>query len=717
MKRYFHCIFFLSLMVVPLMGIPYEQTEEYTQKQAILNERAVRFKAETGFTGDVGHSTRTMRLHTYRGNFSGIHFSAEADTIAFRQACESIVQKILPFSPANRMQLSMSRITKSVRGYTTNYYQQVNGYRVEGAGFIMITYEEGRKRFSIGDNTVELPDGDVSAIITPEEAERIAIVDKKDDRYRVSKVYDLCLSNEGSGTYYLAYFVVVSSVTDENLKEYSYWIDAQTGLIRKTCVTPRYESDVSVSVGGNYYGPTVDWNNINTQSDSLAIPETRVWIDNKWSQSNDIGIATLSDVIYSNQNAKLANMCFWMTIGNNADTLATNSFVPDPTVSDYYHVMFPDTSNGVAHYAPNTYVEALSQIDFLNRLFPSYFGNLIKISAACSMSSGGDYTPSTGAIRVKDARVHYVVRHELSHHFVHRVLGHMMGTVNQSAMDEVFANYFGGASKGDPIIPQIGTAWDISLPIHVSNLGLGTITESSYYQYNCGMSLASAWWSLRSDPEYSPTAVDNLLIAGLKRVSEEIIPNSAYRYKPRYFYNILMDLVDDDDAPYPLNQKQEAINEAYVSRGFHFTPQVISATEPNPTDGKDKNMFRIGDPVHVKVTNCPQNTPLTVYIVEDQDYTDGMNISALNTIICQVSGTSDNCGVWYSSTPVMTASTTGDYDILVDIGNNGVLHFAYIGANIRDGFDGLTGPGFRVYDDDITIVLMGSECNSSPCSK
>jgi hypothetical protein len=65
----------------------------------------------------------------------------------------------------------------------------------------------------------------------------------------------------------------------------------------------------------------------------------------------------------------------------------------------------------------------------------------------------------------------------------------------------------------------------------------------------------------------------------------------------------------------------------------------------------------------------------------------------------------------------MTASTTGDYDILVDIGNNGVLHFAYIGANIRDGFDGLTGPGFRVYDDDITIVLMDSECNSSPCSK
>jgi hypothetical protein len=62
------------------------------------------------------------------------------------------------------------------------------------------------------------------------------------------------------------------------------------------------------------------------------------------------------------------------------------------------------------------------------------------------------------------------------------------------------------------------------------------------------------------------------------------------------------------------------IDKAYSDRGLHFTPQAISAGISNPPDGKDKNMFRIGDPVHVKVTNCPQNTPLTVYIVEDQDY-------------------------------------------------------------------------------------------------
>ncbi len=70
-----------------------------------------------------------------------------------------------------------------------------------------------------------------------------------------------------------------------------------------------------------------------------------------------------------------------------------------------------------------------------------------------------------------------------------------------------------------------------------------------------------------------------MLIAGLGIVGRDILDNAAYRYKPRYFYNILMDRVDDVSAPYSLNPKQIAINEAYESRGFHFTPQVESFSE------------------------------------------------------------------------------------------------------------------------------------------
>lgn len=147
--------------------------ELYWRKTQEMNQMAERFKEDTGFTGEVAHSLNTMRLHVYRGRFSDIPFTADADTTAFREACERIVEKLLPYSPANRMQLSMCRIGKQLNGFTTDYRQQVNGYRLEGSGFIMITYEAGRKHFSIGDNTVMLPFDNISPVLSYEDAVRI----------------------------------------------------------------------------------------------------------------------------------------------------------------------------------------------------------------------------------------------------------------------------------------------------------------------------------------------------------------------------------------------------------------------------------------------------------------------------------------------------------------------------------------------------------------
>lgn len=234
-------ILFIIMLLAISHGYADTNQADHWEKVRQMEQLAERFKADTGFTGEVMHSTTTMRLHVYRGSFPGVSLTADGDTIAFRQACEEIISKVLPNSQANSNQLSMSRISKSGRGYTTDYYQQVNGYRVEGAGYIMITFEDGRKYFSISDNTVDLPDGDVGAIISQKKAEEIALADLNDERYSVSKVYNLFFSIEGSGTYYLAYFVVVSSVIDGNLDEYAYWIDAQKGLVRKSCVAPRYE--------------------------------------------------------------------------------------------------------------------------------------------------------------------------------------------------------------------------------------------------------------------------------------------------------------------------------------------------------------------------------------------------------------------------------------------------------------------------------------------
>lgn len=269
-------------------------------------------------------------------------------------------------------------------------------------------------------------------------------------------------------------------------------------------------------------------------------------------------------------------------------------------------------------------------------------------------------------------------------------------------MDESFSMYYPCAYRDNATFRRPNNSVDLSAinsiyPIYnavVVTKPTIDLNEEFYSYYWCGESVASIWWEIRN--RLGNTYFNQFLVDAL---INDVSPTEPLRYKPRYFYNILM--------RNSTSSNQLIIDKAYSDRGLHFTPQVISAGVSNPLDDKDKNMFRIGDPVHVKVSNCPQNTPLTVYIVEDQDYTDGMNISALNNVVCQIGPgvQSDSTGVWYSSTPVMTASDVGDYDILVDIGNNGVLHYAYSGANVRDGFDGLDGSGFTVFDDRIEIAI------------
>jgi hypothetical protein len=160
---------------------------EHWEKVRQLDQLAERFKAETGFTGNVNYYSDRMKLHSYEGKFADIPYSAnaDADTTSFRQACTRVLDKILPYSYANHNQLSMSRISKRSGYISTDYYQQVNGYRVEGSGFFMITYDIGRHRFDIGDNTVELPDEPLGKLISESEAYQIAF-----DKYKQTDLYN-----------------------------------------------------------------------------------------------------------------------------------------------------------------------------------------------------------------------------------------------------------------------------------------------------------------------------------------------------------------------------------------------------------------------------------------------------------------------------------------------------------------------------------------------
>jgi Zn-dependent metalloprotease len=221
----------LALFLISI-GYAYETPEnsDYWKKVHQLDQLEERFKAETGFTGNINYYYERMKLGSYEGKFADIPFSADADTSTFRQACERILDKILPYSYAKYSQLSMSRITRRTGYISTDYYQQVNGYRVEGLGFIVITYDAGRYRFSIGDNAVELPEENDGAIISEEEAISIAnehFLSNKEPLNRPSRI-KLAYTNgkyTQSKEYYLCYIIYMGSVV---------CVDANTGEIRFT---------------------------------------------------------------------------------------------------------------------------------------------------------------------------------------------------------------------------------------------------------------------------------------------------------------------------------------------------------------------------------------------------------------------------------------------------------------------------------------------------
>ena len=196
-------------------------------------------------------------------------------------------------------------------------------------------------------------------------------------------------------------------------------------------------------------------------------------------------------------------------------------------------------------------------------------------------------------------------------------------------------------------------------------------------------------------------------------VKEDIPLNATYRYKPRYFYNILMKRVDDDTTAYPLNPKQVAIQKAYTSRGFNFYPRVQSYSLAQ----KPRNCFSAGNQVHVNITEAPQNTPFKVYVIRHGDYiyTNGASVSTLNNHLASdftpIRESTDADGRWSGliwTIPTITENAIGEYDIIVDFGSpdgpDGLIHYAFNAADVRDGFDGLNGPGFTVYDNGIDVV-------------
>lgn len=729
------------IFIILLLGISSANADGYTAEEAEhwekvnqMDQLAERFKVETGFTGDINPNGALSHLGGFRGKFNDIPFSASTDTTAFRHACDRIIDKLLPYTLATRNQLSRSRIIKSSSKFETEYYQTVDGYKVENGGLILISYDVGRYRFSISNGTVELPET-IKINYIREEATNKAV------RYHKSKcnqpdhqlipyvIEDMRFFNSDGSGYALKYIIYIG--------DFVYYVDASTGRLDWDNVIGDNLSTFTIK--GKVYSPLDNSIPPSVVSDSLTLSQIEVKVNGIIDHTNDAGEVGFPD---STIQTFLVNMkCGEFYLTDYSDSLKVyysdqrEEYIPG---SNNYTTVIGDSckigTTSKLCYAPNTYWHAKDHVTQLRNLSSRYNINNAKIVTNFNFSSpslAGQITYNPLAIRIRTGLHQSIIRHELSHHFTYKVLGENHFNTNNEqgkAMSESFANYLSCSTVPTAImiLPSGANYIATSLQnnLHISAWNLGMINEDAYNRYMYGFNLASAWWGLRSNNTDFPSdgqkdGVDTLLVAALEVVRTGIVEhtNDTYRYKPRYFYNILMSRVEDDNIPWSLNNKQVAINNAYNSRGFHFYPEVMSVASADTLNHGVRETYNVLDSIYVHVKNCPQNTKVRVFVVQDRSYetvgTNGISIPPAYVVDgnpVSIEKTTNDKGEWTGSIPFSNMLPQGDYDIIVDVGGpsapDNMLHLVFAKDNIIDGVDGLSGEGFtKIGFGDMVVAL------------
>lgn len=175
MKQYWSCLLLFLLIALPVMGESRGQTEEYARKQAILNERAARFKAETGFEGSIVYNYRDMKFSRLTGKFTGIQISAPQDTVSTGNAIDQVLLRISPYILAREDQLNFTSSESNRYIVSKKWEQKVNGFSVYPRKFIIVAYNIPTKDFIISDSTVDLPSCPVQMNVSKTEAKQLML--------------------------------------------------------------------------------------------------------------------------------------------------------------------------------------------------------------------------------------------------------------------------------------------------------------------------------------------------------------------------------------------------------------------------------------------------------------------------------------------------------------------------------------------------------------
>lgn len=225
----------LAMFMILYASEDTSETNEYIQKKQKLDQLVERFKAETGFEGEIETIPSAMRLGVIKGNFHNMQITATLDTLEIRKAFDSVITTILPFIQAPLEQLLLTTIYKRDIGFTTEYIQLLNGYELQDIGFIRITMDQKLHKFILSDSTVMAKANQINDVITHDEAKRIALEDylsgapypKAHPVNTIAPIpgYGLLYSNRYTDEFTLVYIITL------NNSSYSYYIDAETGEI------------------------------------------------------------------------------------------------------------------------------------------------------------------------------------------------------------------------------------------------------------------------------------------------------------------------------------------------------------------------------------------------------------------------------------------------------------------------------------------------------
>jgi len=364
------CVLLAMFMIMYASEDPAEQ-EEYTRKSRELKNLSERFKSETGFGGTIEYNYETMRLQSFRGTFPGIPFPVTSDSTALRNSFEQVIEKMAPYLSASKIQLEKTPIHFNRWGDGTRYIQKVNGYTIEGGGYLNITYSIDQKRIDVLDETVYIPQQPVGKMISEEEAEIIVMRDMNDNRYKMARIMSVFYSNRGSDSYYLAYHISVSDSFNPIFGDYIYYIDAFNGKVMMKQRVTFINYDTSVRTLGKDYIESSSWNYPPAYFSEEPMNDVRVIVAPDTSQTNQSGYAYFSNAVDSLKTVKLENDRFKVTCG--ADSLNAESYsIAEIDSTHQYVYCIPDDS----YFAPNVYIEAINHIHNLKRNEPV----LVKVS-------------------------------------------------------------------------------------------------------------------------------------------------------------------------------------------------------------------------------------------------------------------------------------------------------------------------------------------------